>query len=147
MKKILIGYVSRTGNTQKMAELIAEGVRFSGHEAVIQTIAQIKDERDLAGYDGYILGGPTYHRDMVGSMKTFLFIAQKANLVGKMGGAFGSYTHSGESAQMIYDTMQHVFKMDMVNLGALNMKEHLVPSRDGAKACQDYGKAVGQMFK
>jgi flavodoxin len=146
MKKVLIGYVSRTGNTQKMAEMIAEGVRFGGHEAVLQSITQIKDERNLAGYDGYIFGGPTYHRDLVGSMKTFLFIAQKANLMGKMGGAFGSYTHSGESAQMIYDTMQHVFRMDMVDLGALNLKEHLVHTAEGLKACQDYGKAVGQMF-
>jgi hypothetical protein len=64
-----------------------------------------------------------------------------------MGGAFGSSTHSGESAQMIYDTMQHVFKMDMVTLGALNLKEQLLTSADGQRACQDYGKAVGKMFK
>jgi hypothetical protein len=43
--------------------------------------------------------------------------------------------------------MQHVFKMDMVNLGALNLKEQLVGSPDGQRACQDYGKAVAGMFK
>ena len=144
MKKLLVGYVSRTGNTKKMAEYIAEGVRFSGIDVVLKKIAEIKDEKDLEGFDGYVFGGPTYHRDLVGSMKTFLFLAQKVNMVGKMGGAFGSYTHSGESAQMIFDTMEHVYKMDMVDLGALNLKEHVVNTEEGTRACQDYGKAVGQ---
>ena len=144
MKSLLVGYVSRTGNTKKMAELIAEGIRFTGIDVVVKKIAEIKDEKELEGFDGYVFGGPTYHRDLVGSMKTFLFLAQKVNMVGKMGGAFGSYTHSGESAQMIFDTMEHVYKMDMVDLGALNLKEQVVNTQEGQRACQDYGKAVGQ---
>ncbi len=146
MKKVLVGYVSRTGNTAKMAEFIAEGIRFSGNEASVVKIADIQSEKDLEGYDGYVFGCPTYHRDLVGSMKTFLFLAQKQNMVGKIGGAFGSYTHSGESAQMIFDTMQHVYKMDMVDLGALNLKEQALAGDEGTRACQDYGKAVGQKF-
>ncbi len=144
MKKLLVGYVSRTGNTRQMAEYIAEGIRFGGNDVVVKKIAEIKDEKELEGFDGYVFGGPTYHRDLVGSMKTFLFLAQKVNMVGKMGGAFGSYTHSGESAQMIFDTMEHVYKMDMVDLGALNLKEQVVQTQEGQRACQDYGKAVGQ---
>jgi len=147
MKKVLVAYVSRTGNTGKMAEFVAEGIRFSGHTADVKKVADIRDERGLAGYDGYVFGCPTYHKDITAGMKTFLFIAEKANLLGKMGGAFGSSTHSGESAQMIYDTMQHVYKMDMVSLGALNLKEPVVGVPDGQRACQDYGKALGKMFK
>ncbi len=146
MKKILVAYVSRTGNTKKMAEYIAEGIRFSGHEPVLEKVSEIKNEKGLEGYDGYIFGCPTYHRDMTNGMKTFLFIAEKVNLVGKMGGAFGSYTHSGESAQMIFDTMEFVFKMDMVDLGALNLKEAMIDTQDGMHACQEYGKAVGKKF-
>ncbi|MGD9107414.1 MAG: flavodoxin domain-containing protein, partial [Desulfobacterales bacterium] len=122
MKKVLVGYYSRTGNTKKMAEYIAEGIRFTGNDAELKKISEIKSEEDLKGYDGFIFGCPTYHRDLTAGMKTFLFLAEKANLIGKMGGAFGSYTHSGESANMIYDTMLHVFKMDMVDLGALDLK-------------------------
>ena len=146
MAKVLIGYYSRSGNTEKMAEYIAEGVRLTGNTAEMKKIAEIKDEKDLGGYDGFIFGCPTYHRDLTAGMKTFLFLAEKANLVGKMGGAFGSYTHSGESAEMIYDTMLYVFKMDMVNLGALNLKEQALKTDDGTRACQDYGKAIGQKF-
>ena len=146
MKKVLIGYVSRTGITGKMAEYIAEGVRINGHDASLIKIAEVKNEKSLEGFDGYIFGCPTYHRDLTGGMKNFLFLAQKINMVGKIGGAFGSYTHSGESAQMIYDTMQHVYKMDMTDLGALNLKESVVPTDEGRRACQDYGKAIAEKF-
>ena len=146
MKKVLIVYVSRTGKTQKMADYIAEGIRFSGNEADIKKTTEIKNEKDLEGYDGYVFGCPTYHRDMTAGMKTFLFVAEKLNLVGKMGGAFGSYTHSGESAPMVFDTMQYVFKMDMVDLGPLSLKEAIIDTTDGTRACQDYGKAIGQKF-
>ncbi len=144
MSKVLIGYYSRTGNTEKMAEYIAEGIRITGNSVELKKISEIKSEEDLKGYDGFVFGCPTYHRDLTAGMKTFLFLAEKANLVGKMGGAFGSYTHSGESANMIYDTMLHVFKMDMVDLGALDLKEQVLETDEGLRACQDYGKAVSQ---
>ncbi|MBW2088804.1 MAG: flavodoxin domain-containing protein [Deltaproteobacteria bacterium] len=146
MKKVIVGYYSRTGNTAKMAEYIAEGIRITGNSADLKKISEIKSEKDLEGYDGFVFGCPTYHRDITAGMKTFLFVAEKANLVGKMGGAFGSYTHSGESANMIYDTMLHVFKMDMVDLGALDLKEHVLETDEGLRACQDYGKAIGEKF-
>ena len=142
MHKVLVAYISRTGMTEKMANFIAEGIRMTGQEAVVKKTTEIQKETDMQGFDGYILGCPTYHRDMTAGMKNFLFLAQKANLVGKMGGAFCSYTHSGESGPMIFDTMQHVFKMDMVDLGALNLKEQVIDTQEGIKACQDYGKAV-----
>ena len=142
MSKVLIAYDSRTGKTERMAESIAEGIRMAGHEAELKKITQIKSEAELEGYDAYVLGSPTYHRDMIGTMKTFLFLAQKANLDGKIGGAFGSYTHSGDAPAIIFDTMEHVFKMEMTNLGSFNLKEALVEEPEGLRACQDYGKGV-----
>jgi flavorubredoxin len=142
MHKVLVAYISRTGMTEKMANFIAEGIRMAGQEADVCKTTEIRKAEDFQGYDGYALGCPTYHRDMTSGMKNFLFLAQRANLVGKMGGAFCSYTHSGESGPMIFDTMQHVFKMDMVDLGPLNLKEHAIDTPDGTKACHDYGKAL-----
>lgn len=142
MKKVLIAYDSRTGNTEKMAEYIAEGVRMAGHQAELKKISAIKNEKDLQGYDGYIFGCPTYHRDMTGGMKTFLFVVEKAKLAGKVGGAFGSYTHSGDAPGIIFDTLEYVFKMNVTDLGSFNLKEHLIGQREGIKACQDYGKGL-----
>ena len=87
MKKVLIAYDSRTGNTQKMAEYIAEGIRFGGCEPEVKSLGALKNEQALLGYDAFIFGCPTYHRDMTQSMKTFLFLAQKAQLSGKVGGS------------------------------------------------------------
>jgi len=59
MHRVLVAYVSRTGKTEKMAEFIAEGIRFSGHEAVVKKVAEITGEKELEGYDGYVFGCPT----------------------------------------------------------------------------------------
>jgi len=146
MKNVLVCYLSRTGNTKKMAEFIAEGVRMTGNTVELKKISEVKSGKDFEGYDGFVFGCPTYHRDITEGMKRFLFMAEEAKLVGKIGGAFGSFTHSGESASMIFDTMLYVFKMDMVDLGALDLKEHLLETDEGVHACQDYGKAIGQKF-
>jgi flavodoxin len=144
MKKVLIAYDSRTGNTEKMAELIAEGVRISGQEAELMKISEIKSAETLQGFDAYLFGCPTYHRDMTGGMKTFLFLVQKAGLEGKVGGSFGSHTHSGDAPGLIFDTMQYVFKMKMTSLGSFNMKEDVITTGEGIRACQDYGKAIAE---
>jgi flavodoxin len=144
MKKIMVAYFSRTGKTEQMADAIAEGVRFSGNAAEVVKIGDIKSEKDMGGFDGYIFGCPTYHRDMTDNFKTFLFLAQKGNLEGKLGGAFGSSTHSGEAPGYIFDTMEHVFKMKMTDLGPFKLSEGMVGSTEGMRACQDYGRALGK---
>jgi flavodoxin len=144
MKKVIIAYFSLTGKTEKMAEYIAEGVRFAGCQATLKKISEIKNAEDLADYDGYIFGSPTYHRDMAEPMKTFLFLARKAELEGKLAGAFGSYTHSGDAPAIIFDTMQYVYKMEPSELGSFNLKEAVVETSEGMRACQDYGKVFGE---
>jgi flavodoxin I len=146
MKKVLVAYSSRTKKTETMANYIAEGLRMSACQVDVKPISAIENEEDITGYDSYVFGCPTYHKDMTGGMKQFLFKAEKAQLVGKFGGAFGSHTHSGESAPMIYDTMLHVFKMDVTDLGPLNLTEAKVLSDEGVKACQAYGKALSEQF-
>lgn len=144
MKKVLVAYSSRTKKTKTMANYIAEGLRMSACQVDVKPISAIENEEDLTGYECYVFGCPTYHKDMTGGMKQFLFKAELARLVGKFGGAFGSHTHSGESAPMIYDTMLHVFKMDMTDLGPLNLTEAKVLTDEGMNACQAYGKALAE---
>jgi flavodoxin len=146
MKKVMVAYFSRTGQTETMARYIGEGIRISGHDAEVKKISEIKTEKDLTGYDAYVFGCPTYHRDMTENFKTFLFLAQKAELQGKTGGAFGSHTHSGDAAKAIFDTMEFVFKMKMTNLGSFLLKEDAISSMEGRRACQDYGKVIGEMI-
>ncbi len=144
MKKVLVAYVSVMGNTKQMADYIAEGIRISGHDAEVRKVSEIKSDKELQGFDGYVFGCPTYHRDMTENMKTFLFMAKKAGLEGKVGGAFGSHTHSGDAPKLIFDTMEFVYKMNMIDLGSLTLKEDILDKREGMKACHDYGKAIGE---
>jgi flavodoxin len=144
MKRVLVAYYSRTGMTQKMAEWIVEGVRFSGNDAELKKISEIKSGKDLEGYDGYVFGCPTYHKDMTENFKTFLFLAQKGGLEGKVGGAFGSSTHSGEAPKLIFDTLEHVFKMRMTSLGPFDLRERVVATEEGMRNCQTYGRSLGK---
>ncbi len=144
MKKVLIAYYSRTGKTEHMANYTAEGVRFCGHTAEVRMISEIKNEKEFTEFDGFIFGCPTYHRDMTENMKTFLFLAQKSNLKGKIGGAFGSHTHTGDAPKLIFDTMEYVYRMEMVSLGPFPLKEAIVDTQEGIQACQEYGKAIGK---
>lgn len=139
MGKVLIVYATRTGETTGIADLIAEGIRISGHEAVVKKANEIKSEKDLKDYDGYAFGSSTYHGEMITSMKQILFMAERAELNDKPGGSFGSYGWSGEAAERIYDTMKHIFGMKMVT-GPLMLKTGGI--QGGIQAAQGYGKEI-----
>lgn len=139
MSKTLIVYASRAGSTQKIGELIAEGIRISGNEASVVKVNEIKKETDFDGYDAFVFGSATYHGDMMQGMKTLLFLAEKANLEGKVGGGFGAFGWSGEAPGRIFDTMENIFKMKMVS-GPLRLKSASLGG--GIQMAQDYGKEI-----
>lgn len=139
MAKVLIVYATRTGDTTKIAEYIAEGLRFSMMDVMLKDVKDIANEKDLMGYDAYLLGSSTYHGKMMPKMETLLFLAEKAELSGKVGGSFGAFGWSGEAAERIYDTMKNIFQMDMVN-GPLMLKS--AELQGGMKMAQDYGREI-----
>lgn len=139
MAKALIVYASRTGETRKIGELIAEGLRFSGVEVKMEDVKKIHKESDLEGYDAYVFGSATYHGEMMPGMKTMLFLSERAGLEGKVGGAFGAFGWSGEAPDRIFDTMIHVLKMNTVG-GALRLKASSLGG--GIQMAQDYGREL-----
>ena len=141
MGKVLIVYATRKGETKAIADLIAEGIRFEGGEAKVVNANDVKKESDLDGHDGYAFGSATYHGDMMQSMKTMLFLAEKVNLEGKVGGSFGAFGWSGEAPGRIFDTMKHILEMDMVS-GPLMLKS--ASRGGGTQMAQDYGREIGK---
>jgi flavorubredoxin len=141
MGKAIVVYATRTGETKQIAELIAEGIRFSCSEATVSNVTEIKTEADLEGYDAYVFGSATYHGDMMQGMKTMLFLAEKVNLEGKIGGSYGAFGWSGEAPGRIYDTMTNIYKMEMVS-GPLTLKSASLGG--GTKMAQDYGRDIGK---
>ncbi len=144
MGKVLIVYGTRSDETKTIADLIAEGIRMSGHEVHVSRVSDIKNEEDLKGFDGYLFGSPTYHGEMITSMKQLLFIAERAELAGKPGGAFGAYGWSGEAPGRIFDTMANIYGMEMVADGPLMLKAGWVEG--GIQAAQAYGKNLSAMI-
>ena len=149
-KKVLILYFSEGGTTESMAEYIAEGIRIEGHDAELRKISAVKSAADLAGYDGYVFGSPTYYSDVPEPMKAFLLIAGSADLEGKAGGAFSVSAHPGGSsagtAGILFERMESGFHMHMTNLGPFNLTEDLFDHPDAMRSCHDYGKAMGEML-
>ncbi|MBS0014723.1 MAG: FprA family A-type flavoprotein [Desulfobacterales bacterium] len=139
MAKALVVYATRTGETRNIGELIAEGLRFSGFTVEVADVKSFSAPEDLAGYDAYVFGAPTYHGEMLQGMKTFLFLAEKAGLENKAGGAFGSFGWSGEAGERIFETMKNIFHMNMVE-GPLMLKKSSLGG--GIKMAQDYGRQV-----
>ena len=82
MGNVLIVYTTRANETKGIAELIAEGVRQSGHAAILKSTEEVQSEEDLKGYDAYAFGSPTYHGDMMTPMKQILFMGERAELKG-----------------------------------------------------------------
>ncbi|MFC1992532.1 flavodoxin domain-containing protein [Chloroflexota bacterium] len=144
MKKVLVVFYSQSGNTGKMAQFVAEGVRISGHQAVIKSISDINSADDLNGYDGYIFGSPTHYTDVPEPMKTFLSSVREAKLDGKLGGAFGSYTHDGNAPLIISVILEQNFKMEPFDLGPFNLKDDVLDTGEGMRACHDYGRVFGE---
>jgi len=144
MGKVLIVYATRTGETKKIAELIAEGIRIEGQEAEVKNVTGIKNAADLDGYDAYVFGSATYHGAMMQPMKKMLFLAEKTNLEGKTGGSFGAFGWSGEAPDRIYDTMKNIFKMDLVG-NALRLKSSLLGG--GVQMAQGYGGDIAKKMK
>ncbi len=144
MPNALVAFATRTGETQNIAELIAEGLRMSDVEVTAVNANKIKSESELTGYDALVLGSATYHGDMLQKMKSLLFLAEKAGLEGKVGGAFGAFGWSGEAPDRIFDTMKNVFKMEMVS-GPLRLKTSSIGG--GVKMAQDYGREIAGKLK
>ena len=143
MAHVKIVYASRTGETTAIANLIAEGVRISGHDATVVEVKSVKKVQDLEDCDALVLGSATYHGEMMESMKTLLFLAEKAALQNKVGAAFGAFGWSGEAPERIFNTMLNIYKMKMVS-GPLTLKSSQLAG--AIQMAQQYGRDVVAML-
>ena len=141
MPEVLIAYTTRTKKTKKIADIIASAIEEKGINTTLKDIKEIKDPKEMESFDAVIFGAPTYHGKMMGTMESFLFSAEKADLSGKTGGAFGAYGWSGEAPQRIYDTMENVFNMKMIGY-SLKLK-NVIKASDKQVAI-DYGYEIAK---
>ncbi len=140
MAKAIVIYETVYGYTETMANAIVKGLKDAGVDVILKKAIATNAE-ELKDFDAVVLGCPTYHHDMVTTIKTLLFKMKDAGLKGKVGAAFGAYGFSGEAVDMIHDTMKHIFEMDMIEPG-LKMKGTEIAT--GEEVCEDFGRKIAE---
>jgi flavodoxin I len=145
MPKAIVLYYSRTGNTEKMANAVAEGLcNFQGLDVDLKFYAT---PEELADANAIIIGMPTYHHDMTDDMKKLLedIEAKEINLKGKIGASFGSYGwhEEAEAPNLILETMENKFDMDV-------LKPPLVakytPDEECLEECRKLGRSIAEQI-
>ena len=141
MPKIIIFYYSRTGNTEKMANAIAEGAK-SGAGVEVELAYYIEPD-SLVDFDAILVGAPTYYHEMPIEVKKLFeeAAAKGVSLKGKIGAAFGSYGWSGEAPKLVLEIMKNKFEMVSIEPPLL-MK--YTPDQNSLNACRNLGKRVSE---
>jgi NAD(P)H dehydrogenase (quinone) len=115
---ILVVYYSASGNTEKMAQAVAQGAqKVTSLIVLVKTPDKVTND-DLKIADAIILGSPTYYGNMSAQMKTFIddwFLKYKTSLVNKVGAAFATGgDESGGKEHVLYS-----FVIAMMNAGMI----------------------------
>jgi NAD(P)H dehydrogenase (quinone) len=152
--KILVGYYSRTDNTKKMAEAIAEGVRREGITCDLEEVGDIKVD-SLLEYSALIFGSPTYYGTMAAELKKLFddSVKHHGKLTGRIGGAFSSSGMTGGGGETTIMNILDAFMIHgMIVIG--NAKTaHYGPLSIGApdentiSACRHYGVKLARLTR
>lgn len=115
MRKVAIVYATRSGETEKMARVIAEGVIAAGGTADLMKVEDVPDPAGLAGYDALAVGTPTQEAKELPEVAAFLDRLASSGLKGKYAAAFGSYGWSGEGPYIVALRLERECGMKMVS--------------------------------
>lgn len=99
MKQIPVIYWSGTGNTQIMAEAVAETINDAGAEALLKNVAEISAD-EVAKYEALALGCPAMGAEVLEEYEFEPFFMElEKQLSGKKVALFGSYGWGGTYMQ------------------------------------------------
>jgi NAD(P)H dehydrogenase (quinone) len=154
MARALVGYYSRTRNTEKMAVRIAEVLREEGLEVELKKVKDIALS-DLLLHDCLVFGSPTYYGSMAADLKRLLDESVKVHgrLKGKVGGAFASSANvGGGNETTVLDILKALLIHGMVVKGD-HKGDHYGPVSIGRPdkraldCCQSYARGLAALTK
>lgn len=125
--RVLVAYHSRRGNTEKMAQAVADGAR--GVPGVVVTVKRVQEttKADLQAADGLALGSPTYFAGIAGEMKVLMDDWNwkwKVDFTDKVGGAFATGGgQTGGKEQTVVSLLLFMLNNRMVVAGPLYQDE------------------------
>ena len=139
MARIAIVYYSGSGNTRKMAQLVAEGAKGGGAQ-VEMVVGNDANVAEVVKADGFALGSPDYFSYMAGELKTFFdrALPHAASLKGKPYVSFGSHGGGAKVLKSI-DELAKAVGLKQVCPGALAQG---APVGESADACRKLGESL-----
>ena len=152
MAKGIVVYYSRSGNTKKMAELIAGGMNEEGLPTECKSVDKVKAQ-DLLEYDAIVLGSPTYYGHMAGPLKQLIddAVSFHGKLDGKIGGAFSSAANIGGGNETTVMGMIEALLIAGLIVQGDPQGDHYGPISIGKpdarveKQCQRRGQRIAQL--
>src|SRR3989304_7766135 len=142
MPKVVIVYLSTSGNTKAMADAIVEGAKSRNLDAKAVNFHEARME-DIIAADAIALGSSTFHYKMLPPMEKFIESLEKAKIKAKIGAAFGSYGWSGEAPVMIAEKMRE-FGMDVIDPV---LRIQYQPVEKDLEECKRLGKDIANKVK
>ena len=125
--KLAVLYHSETGNTESVAEIIAEGAREAGDIEVKSMGIEDIDDKFVDEAEAVIFGSPTYLANISWQTKKWLDTSRSYDLSGKLGAVFATEKYLGGGADTALLTL----------IGHILVKGMIVYS-GGASAGQPY---------
>ncbi|SDD43571.1 flavodoxin I [Paenibacillus sp. UNCCL117] len=146
MSSVIIVFASMTGNTEEMAELIAEGVRSAGIEPVLKS-AMDTSAAELEKYDGVVLGAYTWgDGDLPDEMLDFYDEMDDIQLEGRKAAVFGSGDSSYRDFCGAVDTLAEKLKETGAELVLEAVKVELNPTSEEKEQCRRLGSALAALL-
>ncbi|MBI4835466.1 MAG: NAD(P)H-dependent oxidoreductase [Planctomycetes bacterium] len=111
--QILVMYYSRSGNTKKLSEEIARGVKeVDGVSCLVKSVSEVTKE-DFLESDGIIAGSPVYFGTMAAEMKAVFdkFVSVRRKMENKIGAAFAT---AGDSTGGKETTLMSIFQAMLI---------------------------------
>jgi flavodoxin short chain len=137
-----VAYWSQTGNTQAMAEAVAEGIRAAGNEAELLDMENISAD-DLKDEAAFAMGSPAMGDEVLEeSVVEPLFAELEGSLSGKKVALFGSYDWG--DGQWMRDWTERAKAAGAVVVCGEGLIANLEPDEDALAACRNLGKALAE---
>lgn len=140
MNQIMVIYWSQTGNTEAMANAVAEGIKEAGKDAQVTEVSNISaDALKKAGV--FALGCPAMGAEVLEEGEMEPFVAEvEAYASGKHIGLFGSYGW-GDGAWM-RDWQDRMAQAGADVVGGEGVIAQESPDDDALNQCRELGKAL-----
>lgn len=140
---LVIAYGTMYGNTQQMAEAVAEGAVAAGLKTVVVYNVSKTDASyilaDIFRFKGIVIGSPTYMGEMYPLVEQLVLAIEHRGVANRIYGCFGSYTWASKATKMLTELPE---KLKWEMMGSVDNKQAV--SEDKYHECFELGVKMAE---